>query len=208
MSKVSKIVSEAERYLKKNPFDAGHDIKHHREVWELAKDIVNHISKPVDKSALKISVMWHDVIVNKTRNKNFNNRSRLEKESHKHLKDSLESSGFKKDFVGKVLLAIKHHGYDDRPVNIEGKVLYDADKLSGLIPARWQRVENAYKNGEISDSHLKIYKSVGEEWFKNMKEKLHFEYSKKLYDNMISNVRKNKKALKLANKFGANLRAI
>ena len=65
-----------------------------------------------------------------------------------------------------MVLAIKYHGFNQQPVNNEGKVLWDADKLEGLNLDRWQRLVTAVRQRDIGN------------W--------QFDYSRQLHDKRIN----------------------
>lgn len=205
-TQINKIVNDAKDFLKKNPFDQGHDLSHHQRVWKLARTIADDINEKVDIDVLKISVMWHDVVVSESNKWSLQKKHDNLIEMLKYLDNLLTSLKFPIDKKRKILNAIAGHEFGSKQLNIEGKVLFDADKLDALDPARWLKVINAVKSRKMNQFQLKMYAMVGKVWLKTMRGKLNFEYSRILHDRMIRKLANNPQARKIALDFGLDLK--
>ncbi len=207
MKNVPKIIQRAETLLKEHPYDVGHDLEHHLEVWKLAQDIANHIEEKVDYDALQLAVMWHDVVTLEKFDNTFKDRDRITEKTADELEELLKKEKFTKSFISKVILAILHHGFEDQQVNTEGEILYDADKLSALDVTRWIKLFDAAKAGRLSPVSVEAYKKSGKKWISTMRGKLHFQYSKNLHDRMIKALLKDEKAIAIAKTAGWDLKS-
>jgi HD superfamily phosphohydrolase YqeK len=199
------IISAAVEFLTKQPFDAGHDLEHHQTVRTLAIDIENHIEEEVNKEALGIAAMWHDVVTESDINPNTVDRNQIKLTTSDYLEKLLHENGYESEFIETVILAVKYHSYEDEPRNIEGKVLYDADKLSAVDLARWRKVVIAHNAGKLSDENFNRYITAGKQWLSEMTTKLHFEYSKQLFIKRMTEIANDEWAKQLALSMGVDL---
>ena len=208
MNKVDIVVNEAKKLLKENPFDVGHDLSHHTMVWRLAKRITKNIDEKIDMDALKTECLWHDVVVTKLPTKDVLLKTKMTDDSLEYLVVLLKKYKFSKEFINKVVIAKKYHHFDEKPRSVEGKILWDADKLGVLGLNRWQRFIQAEKNGKIPKSFVSYYASTfKEKYLKTMRNRLHFKYSKILHDEMILRLIKSKEGRATAKRFSWDLKS-
>lgn len=109
-----------------------HDMDHTMRVYELALNLAKD-EKGVDLDILKISALLHDIArvkedVDKT------GKICHAKESAKMSEEILLKLGYNKDKVDKIKSCILGHRYKTgyRPDTIEGKILFDSDKIDSL----------------------------------------------------------------------------
>ncbi|MBD3280400.1 hypothetical protein GF389_02660 [Candidatus Dojkabacteria bacterium] len=179
-------IKKATKLLKTMPLDAGHDLSHHERVRDLAfeilKQLPENLRNQVDKDTLEVAAMWHDVQIKKA-------------ERNKYL-------------PGLAIKAIENHEFWDRPKTIEGKLLYDADKLDALSIERGRQIFKGIKRREISESRKQLYIRIGKFWLKHMRDRLHFDYSKQLYDKSLKELSINPEVEKLAEGIDIDIKTI
>lgn len=202
---VEQLVAQAESILQKQPFDSGHDLEHHTTVLALALDIASHIDQPVDTDAVRIASMWHDVVTQNVADKDVANRSHIKEDTCDYLGRQMTSLGFRNDLIMKTVTAVRYHSFGDQPQNIEGEVLFDADKLAALDIPRWQKIVQSYKLGLIDQKHYDGYISAGKVWIAEMHSKLHFEYSRQLFKARIKALLEDEWSRSLAEQLGVHL---
>jgi hypothetical protein len=189
LTKVDVAVKKAETLLKQNKYDAAHDINHHNRVWEIARDIAVNIYSNIDIDILRIACMWHDVLL-KEHEGDIKNHAGITNATAIYLRRYMEELGFNKRQAKMAYLAVKHHELSDKPINIEGEILYDADKLDAFTPERSIWFARS-RRGKTSLWSLKLIllRSSLIRYF--IKRKFHFEYSRKLFDERVNNLLKS-----------------
>ena len=203
MANINNIVQEAKRLLKKQPYDVAHDLAHHEGVWKTAREVVKGAKISVDFKALKIAAFWHDVVVDaKKQQRKLGERNVITREACGRVAGLLRENDFSKDFIEKVVLAIEYHGFSQRPVNNEGKVLWDADKLEALNWQRWKKIYGSFKHGEMDKEQFGRYVEAGKRFFKNMRQRYNFDYSRKLHDKRLEDLLGNKRAVGVMQQIG------
>jgi HD superfamily phosphohydrolase YqeK len=201
-SKTQKVVKEAERLLKLQPYDAAHDINHHRSVYKTAQAIAKHSGYPYDPHLLQIACMWHDVVSKKY---DEIDHRQVTADTAECVRDYMVKQGFTPAQAEIVYLAVRHHEFDDKPVNIEGKMLFDADKLDNLNLGRVRRFIASDRIGHVPQWKLKAYIKGGVAIIKATRNKLHFDYSKKLFDQIVDDLWDDKEVAHYAKKYDVDL---
>lgn len=134
--KSKNIVETAENFLRTQSYDIGHDLDHHYAVLKIASDITDHLDETVDREALKIAVMWHDVVSDST----VKDKEEIKIQTAEYLKNLLLDNEVEHNKVEEIFLAVRYHSYEDTPRNTIGKILYDADKLTTFDLNRWKKL--------------------------------------------------------------------
>lgn len=201
-AKTSETVREAERLLAIRSYDAAHDLAHHRSVLAAAQDIATHVTEQYDANILEIACMWHDVVV-----KDYEQIShkQVTQDTAEYLKKWMLDQDFTKVQAETAFLAVKHHEFDDKPVNTEGRILFDADKLDNLNLARIRRFIASDRLGNVPKWKIKAYIKGGTAIIKLTRNKLHFDYSKQLFDKIVNELWDDKEIAKYAEKYKVNL---
>lgn len=199
------VIDQAVQFLTAQPFDAGHDLEHHRTVLTLAEDIAQHSQVPIDLEALKIAVMWHDVVTEPVDNPDTADRNQIKLHTCEYVRSLLTQQGFAPTFVTTVVEAVQYHSFEDQPRNTEGKILFDADKLAAIDLPRWRKVVQAHETGKMSDTSYIGYLTAGKQWLREMTGKLHFAYSQQLFTERMKAVMQDPWAQKLALQIDVNL---
>ena len=187
--KVNKVLEQAKILLKLQRYDDVHDFNHHKRVWNIAKKIVGRVDEPVNRDVLKIACMWHDVII-----KNYAFKSKKHKlittETANYLKNYMINLGFSLQEAQKAYFAVKHHEFSNKPLNIEGKILFDADKLDAFTPERsvWFAKSTQGKNALWS---LKLFLLRIRLARFYVKRKFHFKYSRQLFEKSVRELNGN-----------------
>ena len=186
IKKTDKIIKIAEAFLSKKSYDKAHGLEHHKRVFSIAKNIASNISENPDMNILKISCMWHDVIVEGTEK----NHVKITRATADYLKRCMVNNGFTQIESQRAYLAVRHHEMGNKPMNIEGKILFDADKLDAFTPERSRWFAKS-KKGRRSLWNLKLLLlKIGLVRY-YVKKNFHFVYSKKLFDQRIKALQKN-----------------
>jgi|GEM_PF-770737 HD superfamily phosphohydrolase YqeK len=206
MDKKHQAIKEAKRWLQDNSFDAGHDLSHHQRVWELAREIANQENLKINKKALEIACMWHDVLINKVDEAKVGKRHQGLEQTLNYLSDYLHKINYPASDISLILLAVKHHEFNSNPVNLEGKVLYDADKLETLSLERIKRIIRSFDQQKMPKIALAFYIRVGKYRLTKMRKKLHFSYSRQVFDIKVRELTDSSEANSLTEKVGVNLK--
>ena len=151
--------------------DKEHDINHMEDVVNYTKELLEKIELDIDKEVCIISAYWHDVGRTKTIGMH-------EKVSAEMLKEELEKSQYKSEFIDKCYKAIENHKWNMNPKTVEGLLIKDADKLSWIGQKRWL---NCIRNKQNLDEIIKLLPKLKTEI-------LYFEESKRIYDRDIVNL--------------------
>lgn len=213
---IAPLINQAITLLKSQPFDAGHDLAYAQAVWKTARDIADHL-KPtpgtdqaptsgVNITALKLACYWHDVVVKpkdqlKPAGENV-------ADTAAYLKTQLKKHQFPSDFINIVYLAVRYHQYEDKPVNLEGQILWDADKLEVINLNRWLLAHRAVETGHMPQATYDSYLNTALKWLKVLRPKYHFDYSRTLFDQRIKAVTSHPKFQQLAFKHQLNINEI
>lgn len=204
-AKTRAAIKEAERLLNIRSYDSAHDISHHRSVLKTARAISKHVSEAHDTQLLEIACMWHDVV-----SKDYDdiNHKIVTADTAQCLKDFMLNAKFTEAQAETVFLAVKHHEFDDTPVNTEGKILFDADKLDNLNLERVRRFVASDRIGDIPKWKLKAYIKGGVAIIKATRSRLHFSYSRQLFDQTVDKLWDDKEVAYYAAKYDVDLEDI
>lgn len=212
------LISEAKQKLTNNPYDAGHNLTHAEAVWATAQDIVSHLpldpgskhqtdpGSYVNSDALKIACYWHDVVVNPP--DKLHPAGENVADTTAHLEIRLQSLNFPLAFICLTADAVRYHQFNDKPVNLEGQILWDADKIEALNLDRWLNAKRAVDEGKMSPSKLDSYINTALEWLKVLRSKYHFDYSRWLFDERLKILTSNPELQTLAREKGINLKTL
>jgi hypothetical protein len=173
--RVEVAVNEARKKLGERSRDAGHDLKHHQTVWENAHLIVKEENLDVDLGLLKVACFWHDVVL-----KNGASSKDNILEVAEYLKEYLPGIGFKQRDVETIVETIRYHEFGSSPVNIEGKVLQDADKMDVASFERGVRTYESYKEGKMTREEIVNRGETFLNWVPQLLSSFHFPISRKI----------------------------
>jgi hypothetical protein len=196
------VVKEAERLLVLQPYDAAHDIAHHKSVLKTAKSISAHVDESYDPDLLEIACMWHDVVSKKYKKIDH---KQVTIDTAEYVQRFMLKHGFTPDQAKTVYLAVRHHEFDDTPVNIEGKILFDADKLDNLNLERVRRFIASDRIGGVPQWKLKAYIKGGIAIIKATRNKLHFDYSRQIFDRTVDELWDDKEIVRYSQKYKVDL---
>lgn len=208
MNNIEQVISKSKKLLDANPYDEGHTFQHHEQVWTNAKKIIKHEKLAIDKIALQIACLWHDVLVNNVKDRNFIGRSSIIVDTCRYLSSLMNQLNFDQETIDKTTTAIGEHERRSIPKSLEGKVLWDADKLEWLSLKRWKKIYQSYKSGKMSKLRLFLYKKAGKIWLKTLKNRYNFESTKKIHDQKIKQLLNNKDIQLMAKEFGEDLNKV
>lgn len=200
------MINEAKKFLQQNPYDVGHDLVHHQNVWRTAQDIARNISIPADLRALKIASFWHDVVTTQIQNRNFKGRDKITLQTAGYLENLMQSLGFESEFIEKVIIPVKTHEIRNKQTTIEARILYDADKLEWLNVQRWKRLLSALKTGRMAKIKLFLYKKIAKRWLKKLRRLYNFDYSRKLHDQRVQIILNSEEARRMAKDLNEDLK--
>ncbi|HPA25747.1 MAG TPA: HD domain-containing protein [bacterium] len=137
---IKKSITEAKKIMRQID-DPAHDYEHARSVFLDALKILKRSELKVDMNIIALSAWWHDV------GRLYKNVGH-EKISAKMAYDNLVELSFDKKNCLLVYNAIVNHKWSMKPKTIEGKIIYDADKLNFISIQRWKKClkNKEYKN--------------------------------------------------------------
>lgn len=179
------LILEAKKILEKESFDIGHDLSHHYKVWDNAIQIVllENILNKVDLDLLTIACWWHDVDRG-----NKDNTKKFEKAANEFELSELQ--------IKKIIEIINSHSFHDARSNLtEAKVLFDADKIEYINPARWILINNSPEFP--IEAGIKYCEAVNTRILK-VYEQIYFSTSKKWLTSHANNILRLKPMLKTA----------
>lgn len=199
MNQLDQLLDEARVRLHDAPYDAAHDLAHHLEVLRNALQLAHELKdEHIDFDALRVAAMWHDI-------PHETGSDKASEGTANHLKVKMQQMDFHKDFIDTVYDAVSLHSFDQEPTTIEGKILFDADKLELLNIARFNRYNKAIETGKITEEKAKSDYTWLAEAYKTLRSKLHFEASKARYDKLIANIRENSSIKSTFQKYGLSI---
>lgn len=148
--------------------DKEHDINHINDVVNNIKRILENIDTEVNAEACIIAAYWHDVGRTET-------GVGHEKLSTTMLSKEMKKLNYDNNFIETCTKAIEFHKWNMTPTTIEGWVVKDADKLAWIGIGRWN---SCIKNNQRLDTILELLPNLRN----NI---LHFDYTRKMYDEEI-----------------------
>lgn len=148
--------------------DKEHDINHINDVVNNIKRILDNVDTEVNKEACIIGAYWHDV-----------GRTEIgvghEKLSATMLSKEMKKLNYEDNFIDVCTQAIEFHKWNMTPTTVEGWVIKDADKLAWIGSGRW---ESCIQDKQRLDVILELLPKLRNEI-------LHFDYTRKMYDEEI-----------------------
>ncbi|PIR63072.1 MAG: hypothetical protein COU65_00055 [Candidatus Pacebacteria bacterium CG10_big_fil_rev_8_21_14_0_10_42_12] len=160
---INKPILIAKEILSKST-DVAHALDHHRRVAENCELITKTEKLQVSNDLIMIAAWWHDL------------ESRTGKTTL--LKSTLNSLNFDENTIDQIAIIISEHSFGQQQTSDESRVLYDADKLEWTNATRMSDV--------LLHDSKEVKQKYHETWIKNIfavRETLHFEIVKKLFDN-------------------------
>lgn len=173
-SNIYKIISEAKKLLYDTPYDLGHDIVHHYKVWENCLVIIleEQLVGQIDLQSLYIASWWHD----------------YERSSKRHteLVEALRKIGAERIQIEKIVNIINNHSFkDDEQPTLESKILFDADKLEYINPARWENINLAFRAKKFSEDKVIKYCEALNNRVNKIYDTLYFKTSIKMFNSNL-----------------------
>jgi HD superfamily phosphodiesterase len=205
---VQAVLSQAKEFLGKQSYDAAHDLSHHENVWRTAQEIVENIHFDGDIDLLHIACMWHDLLTKPYPEEVRKDHKKVTGETAEYVKNFMIKNGFSESEAQTVFLAVKYHEFDDHPRNIEGQVLFDADKLDVLSTERVRRFVQSDKAGKVPMWKVKSYTVGAEIFLKQMRRKFQLDYSKKLFDQKIKSFFEDPEIQEYAKRYNFDLKKL
>ena len=174
---VLKVINRAKQLLFTDAHDIAHDINHHYRVWEHCMNIImeENLVNDIDLESLYIAAWWHDY-------------KRGSKE-YVELITELKNNDFSSLEINYTIGIMNSHSFGDAGQNtLEAKILYDADKIEYISTARWEMINlsiqfEAFPEGRV----LEYYHGINER-LSTVKERLYFEYSRKVFVENLRNL--------------------
>lgn len=167
--KYKKLIDIAKEYMLTIK-DNEHDINHMNDVVKYTKMILKNMNEDenINAEVCIIGAYWHDV-----------GRTKIqighEKVGADILEEQMRKMKYDEEFIKKCSASIEFHKWNMQPKTIEGQIVKDADKIAWVGSGRWN---SCIKNKQRLDSLIELLPKLRNEI-------LHFEYTKKLYDEEI-----------------------
>ncbi len=204
MPPVSNLVVRAKQLLKKYAYDSAHDLSHHERVWDVAQEIVQREDLTLNIDALRVACYWHDLVLEPKAESE--DRQKHLVETLNYLSKLMKSRGFKVSFRQRVCDAIKNHSYEKmKQLNIEGEVLFDADKLDAINPNRYRKLILAVSSKQISKFKVFMYRQAAKHWLKTMRDRYHFQASRIMHDKKMKQLLADRAIVQTAKDLGIDL---
>jgi putative nucleotidyltransferase with HDIG domain len=163
----SKAVWEAKQIISrmKNP---DFEFAHAESVARFASQIAREYPE-VDPDLIEVAAWWHDV-------------GRIQDKVHEKISAEMASAYLgsleaEENTCKKVYDAIVFHKWSMQPETIEGEIIRDADKLDFFSVSRWKSC--------LKENNLQFMRNVAEELPVFKDDYLHLEISKKIFDQVI-----------------------
>jgi HD superfamily phosphodiesterase len=168
-------VLKAQDILREKSFDPIHAVEHHQKTWENVQWIVNNegLEKSVDFGVLRLAAWWHDVDRGKA-----NETESFEK--------YCEDSNISPILVNKVTEVINEHSFGQLQNSLEGKILYDADKLEYVSILRVETLLEMNKEGKIDNKVFDYYKIEWAKRINKVKGSLNFVSTRIRFNNELA----------------------
>ena len=151
--------------------DFEHNDTHMNDVVYYTKKLIEKLDIKVNLDVCIISAYWHDV-----------GRTKMgaghEKLSADMLKEYMEENKYDEKLIDECYKAIENHKWNMTPLTNEGLIVKDADKLAWLGIGRWKACVD---NNQRLDSIIELLPRLRNEF-------LHFDVSKKIYDEECINL--------------------
>lgn len=176
-SAVLGVINKSKQLLFADPHDVAHDINHHYRVWEHCINIIveENLFNKVNLPALYIAAWWHD----------YKRGSKGHRELIKELKDNK----FPFSEIEYIIGIMNSHSFGDAAQDtLEAKILYDADKIEYIAPARWEMINLVIKFEPFPRERILGYCRGINERLPVVQKKLYFEYSRKFFANNLRNL--------------------
>lgn len=174
------IIASAQRHLTESPFDTLHAVSHHQQVWDNCNWIVEQEGLNPDMEVLEVAAWWHDV--------------ERGSDGFTLMQETLRQLGAKEEFIGKVLGAVGSHSFGQNQETLEGKILYDADKLEYLSVDRLKALLALREQKGMGKKRFNYYKEAWAERINGVRGSFHFDSASKKFEKDL------KKFLKFARK--------
>ena len=145
-----------------------HDIVHVKDTVGNCREILKEVD--ADSNVCLVSAYWHDVGC-------AHGEYGHEKRSAEMLKKELDARDYDSEFIEKSYGAIRYHGWEMKPETVEGLILKDADKLSFLSAGKWK--ECLKEDPAVLQLLVELIPYLRDET-------LHFNISRKIYDQKIA----------------------
>lgn len=176
MSESQNLISFAQSYLKRRPFDIVHDLEHHQLVMTNCVEIIKREQVPIDKDIILTSAWWHDVEKSyQTANSSDSTIIFFRKTAQELHADS--------DFIDQCCLTIAQHSFSQSQTTIEGRVLFDADKIEYVNDIRISKLINDFVANPDKYQHDNL-QQTHDVWLARLKkvcDMMHFKYSKQTF---------------------------
>ena len=166
LNKFYKLIEVAQKVLAENPYDLGHDLNHHYNVYDNVYHIIlNENIIKINWDLVTVAAWWHDV----------------DRDNNKHPRFTLAAKSLSIDdeVLEQIINIINTHSFTDRrSQSIEGKVLFDADKIEYANPTRWIHIDKAIIEGKMDLDRALKYGEALNNRIADVYQSMTFNYSK------------------------------
>jgi len=168
-----KSIKEAQKRLVESKRDLLHGVDHASMVVENAFNIIRSEKLDVDSDVVELVCWWHDIEFKEPKK----NRNRPCVYTAKYL---AKKFGSKESII---IDSISNHEFGNMPKSMEGKVLYDADKIEYVNLNRLQKVYDYFDMGLLTKDYvLSVINQVLKVFYPEVAKNLNFDYSKKIFN--------------------------
>lgn len=176
MTDAQKLISFAQDYLQKQPFDIVHDLEHHQLVVQNCLNIIEHEKLTPNFDVILTSAWWHDV------DKSYETVKSSDNTVTFFLQKAAEL-GVDRQFADYCVQTIEQHSFSQQQTTLEGKILFDADKIEYVNDDRIQKLvddfvqhPDKYEADHLHNTHdIWIYR------IQKVHDMMHFNYSRQVF---------------------------
>jgi HD superfamily phosphodiesterase len=180
MKSSQKLIEFAKKYLEKQPFDIVHDLEHHEQVVANCLDIIKQEGLQPDMDVIITAAWWHDV------EKSYETKNSADK-TIVFFRKTAEIFGADDEFINQCVDTIQQHSFSQPQRTLEGKILFDADKIEYVNDGRIGKlvddfVANPHK---YQPNHLQSTHDIWIARIKKVHDMMHFAFSKKVFQTKL-----------------------
>jgi hypothetical protein len=177
----SQVIADLSRkILKTQAFDAAHDYKHHKTVADNCLNIIRleNLQDKVNLDVLISAAYWHDF------ERGTEGDYKKAKKDNDGISRLLKKENVPENFINQVNKLIDEHSFHSDQVSLEGKILFDADKLEYVSLYRFKDSLN-----KLPPEKINYYRDLWKSRINTVRDRLFFESSKNLFDRRLNKLK-------------------
>lgn len=176
MSDSQKLIVFAQEYLRRQPFDIVHDLEHHQLVVNNCLDIIGAERLNPHEDVIITSAWWHDV------EKSYRSANSADS-TVSFLKKTAAKMDVESNFIDQCVHTILQHSFTQIQTTLEGKILFDADKIEYVNDTRIAKLISDFlaHPDKYPIDQLQYIHDLWVSRIKKIPNMMHFAHSKKVF---------------------------